>query len=65
MNERWIFVVLTNLCFAGCEKSYLDDEVRRLCAIDGGVKVHETVRLSEEGEEQVVLFLNPKAPGVQ
>lgn len=29
-------------------KAALDDEVRRLCAIDGGVKVYETVRLPAE-----------------
>lgn len=36
---------------AGCStpsKSELDAEVRRLCAIDGGIKVYETVKLSPE-----------------
>lgn len=36
-------VVLT-----GCEKARLDEEVRRLCAKDGGIKVYETVKLSPE-----------------
>jgi hypothetical protein len=29
-------------------KAELDDEVRRLCAVDGGVKVYETVTLSAQ-----------------
>jgi hypothetical protein len=32
-------------CASGPSKSDLDDEVRRLCAIDGGIKVYETVAL--------------------
>jgi hypothetical protein len=32
-------------CAGGPSKSELDEEVRRLCAIDGGVKVYETVKL--------------------
>lgn len=37
--------------FSSCaspSKSELDADVKRLCAIDGGVKVHETVRLPPE-----------------
>lgn len=29
-------------------KAELDDEVRRLCAVDGGIKVYETARLPEQ-----------------
>jgi len=54
MNERWIFVALTTLFLAGCEKARLDDEVRRLCAKDGGVKVYETVRLTEEEYQKLL-----------
>lgn len=37
---------LATACSSGpLAKSALDDEVRRLCAIDGGIKVYETVRL--------------------
>ena len=36
------------LVLTGCEKGRLDDEVRRLCAIDGGVKVYETVDVPEQ-----------------
>ncbi len=38
---------LTAAC-AGPSKGQLDDEVRRLCAIDGGIKVYETVQLPAE-----------------
>lgn len=31
--------------YGGGRKFYYDSEVRRLCAIDGGVKVYETVKL--------------------
>lgn len=33
---------------SGCEKWRLDEEVRQLCAKDGGVKVYETVKLQSE-----------------
>ena len=32
-------------CAGSPSKSDLDDEVRRLCAIDGGIRVYETVKL--------------------
>lgn len=40
MSMLFIFGMIV---LVGCEKGGLDDEVRRLCAIDGGVKVYETV----------------------
>jgi len=44
------FVVATTLCLMACtpERDRLDAEVRRLCAIDGGIKVYETVTLPPE-----------------
>jgi hypothetical protein len=36
------------LPLTGCEKARLDDQVRELCAKDGGVKVFETVKVSAE-----------------
>jgi hypothetical protein len=41
-------ILVALLSISGCEKARLDDEVRRLCAIDGGVKVYETVILPAE-----------------
>ena len=43
-----IIALLPFLLLAGCEreKHRLDEEVRRLCAKDGGVKVYETVKLT-------------------
>lgn len=39
-------------CVSGPSKGQLDDEVRRLCAIDGGIKVYETVKLPAEKFDQ-------------
>lgn len=36
------------MLLAGCEKARLDQEVDRLCRIDGGIKVYEKVKLSKE-----------------
>jgi hypothetical protein len=44
---------------SGCEKARLDDEVRRLCAIDGGVRVYETVVLPAEKFDKYGLVLIP------
>jgi hypothetical protein len=35
-------------CISGPSKGQLDDEVRRLCAMDGGIKVYEMVKLPAE-----------------
>ena len=44
----WIgLLALTTGC-SGPSKSELDAEVKRLCAIDGGIKVYETVKLPAE-----------------
>lgn len=52
MNRRSLIVVLLAIAMLafGCEraKTKLDREVDRLCAIDGGVRIYETVRLSKE-----------------
>jgi hypothetical protein len=49
MNTKLLALFLVPLaaaCSSGTiAKAALDDEVRRLCAIDGGVKVYETVTL--------------------
>ena len=45
-----VLIALLALSTAGCEraKTRLDREVDRLCAIDGGVHIYETVTLSKE-----------------
>lgn len=44
-----LLVPLATACSSGpIAKAQLDAEVKRLCAIDGGVKVYETVRLPPE-----------------
>lgn len=50
MNPGLWFAILLLPLAAACTsgplvKAALDDEVRRLCAIDGGIKVYETVKL--------------------
>ena len=40
------------LFLVGCEKSRLDEEVRQLCAKDGGIKIYETVKLPSERFDQ-------------
>ena len=41
-------LLLLMLLLAGCEKDRLDEQVKVLCAKDGGVKVYETVKLPKE-----------------
>ncbi len=53
-----LFLTSIVLCLAasvlltGCEKMRLDEEVRQLCAKDGGIKVYETVKLPPEKFDQ-------------
>jgi hypothetical protein len=48
MRSTIVILGLLSVVLTGCEKARLDEEVRRLCAIDGGVKVYETVKLPPE-----------------
>ena len=59
MKKRWIYVALTALCLAGCEKARLDDDVRRLCGQDGGVKIYEKVKLPPEKFDKFGVALIP------
>lgn len=43
-----LFLPFMASCASGPSKSELDAEVKRLCAIDGGIKVYETVKLPPE-----------------
>jgi hypothetical protein len=38
-------MIAIGLAIGGCEKARLDEQVRELCAKDGGIKVYETVTL--------------------
>ncbi len=40
-----LLLQLATACASGPSKEELDAEVKRLCAIDGGVRVYETVKL--------------------
>jgi hypothetical protein len=49
----WMALLALTACLlAGCEKAKLDEEVRRLCAQDGGIKIYETVKLPSEAFDQ-------------
>jgi hypothetical protein len=48
MRCVWILIVTTAFLLGGCEKARLDEEVKRLCAKDGGIKAYETVKLPPE-----------------
>lgn len=52
---------LATACASGPGKSELDAEVKRLCAIDGGVKVYETVALPAEkfNQRREINFYRP------
>ncbi|MDK9705272.1 MAG: hypothetical protein OEL20_19275 [Sulfuritalea sp.] len=41
-------LMIASLFLVGCEKARLDQQVKELCAKDGGVKVYETVTLSTD-----------------
>lgn len=43
-----LIVVSALPILAGCEKARLDQQVKELCAKDGGIKVYETVKLPAE-----------------
>ena len=43
-----LLLPLATACASGPSKSELDAEVKRLCAVDGGIKVYETVKLPAE-----------------
>jgi hypothetical protein len=51
-----LWAALCSITIGGCarEKDRLDEEVRRLCAEDGGVKVYETVVLAEEEYQKLL-----------
>lgn len=64
MKTFFLFLLILPLitaCASGPSKAQLDAEVDRLCAIDGGVKVYETVTLPPDkfNERGEVNFFRP------
>lgn len=53
-----LFLPLVASCASGPSKSELDAEVKRMCAIDGGIKVYETVKLPPEKFDKRQHFIN-------
>lgn len=64
MKTFFLFLLILPLviaCASGPSKGQLDDEVRRLCAIDGGIKVYETVKLpAERFEKDGSIYIPPR-----
>ncbi len=52
MKTKWIYVLAAALLLSGCEKARLDQQVKELCAKDGGIKVYETVKLPADRFDQ-------------
>lgn len=64
-KPRTIHAVLLGammMTLVGCEKTRLDQQVKELCAKDGGVKVYETVTLPPERFDE---FGNVRIPSEQ
>ena len=61
MKSNLIIVLAVALLLAGCEKARLDQQVKELCAKDGGIKVYETVKLPAERFDQ---FGKVKLPSI-
>lgn len=55
-----VLMLATCLALGGCEKARLDEQVRTLCAKDGGVKVYETVKLPTDRFDKYGVFNLPK-----
>ena len=48
MKRLGLMLAAALLLLTGCEKYVLDQQVKEMCAKDGGIKVYETVKLSPE-----------------
>jgi hypothetical protein len=56
-----VILFLLTACASGSSKRELDAEVDRLCAIDGGIRVYETVTLPPDkfNERGEITFYKP------
>ncbi|MBZ0132964.1 MAG: hypothetical protein K8F53_10165 [Rhodocyclaceae bacterium] len=59
-----LVLMTASLFLAGCEKARLDQEVDRLCRLDGGIKVYETVKLSKEDYDEKRRIVFPQFIGL-
>lgn len=48
----------------GCEQARLDQEVDRLCRVDGGIRIYETVKLSKEDYDEKRRIVFPQYLGL-
>lgn len=61
MRTTILIALIAGLLLTGCEKARLDQQVKELCAKDGGIKVYETVKLPADKFDQwgTVNFYKP------
>ncbi len=52
MKTKLIFFLAAAFLLTACEKARLDQQVKELCAKDGGIRVYETVKLPAERFDQ-------------
>ena len=52
MKTHLTILLAAVFLLTGCEKARLDQQVKELCAKDGGIKVYETVKLPAERFDQ-------------
>lgn len=45
LKRQLIIAAIATAILCGCQKTKIDEEVRRLCAEDGGIKIYEVVKL--------------------
>jgi hypothetical protein len=66
MRKPTILIVAAAILapLSGCEKARLDQEVDRLCRIDGGIRVYETVKLSKEDYDERRRIVFPQYIGL-
>lgn len=64
MKAKLICVLITALLLSACEKARLDQEVDRLCRIDGGIRIYETVKLDKEDYDEKRRIVFPQYLGL-
>ena len=67
LKRALLYAVLCASAVGGCtrEKDRLDEEVRQLCAKDGGIKVYEQVKMPAEMFDKFAVLNPPDATDMQ
>jgi hypothetical protein len=64
MKTQHILILIAMFFLSACEKARLDQEVDRLCRIDGGIRVYETVKLAKEDYDEKRRLVFPQYLGL-